>query len=872
MLVPGCGHHSLPTVLPPPLRRPAAVSSDGHRSSAALIWPFDIQQTFCCTCGSRRYVPDQTASPRQRSGWGELGSSDSWLLADSLFSNVCCSASPEQLRIQSKSTVDNRRGTNENLPLVDQTNRRSGSERHVPSRNSASSCFTSSLPGSRRHADRTSPLNIDLDDIVFGPPRMAFSSARGNKTLENEKGVRDADAQGRTNLRTRSGDTDVDRLRDGRNTNLRRGDADQDSDGWSMVKPRKSFGTEGAERFHGKMGGNFRDERRPTRERDDRDATRDRQARPFDSFVRGGDAVADGGEGRPRNGLSRNKLDTWRPGDAVKEPPPPPSAEKRDRDRTKSWRDRDSREPEPADDRGSGRAPDRRWGRDRDQRVERDPEWLDEPQVEQKEAHTQQDFQKWMEQMKAAKSGASAASKPAAAGPTDAVAEASKPAAPSPTVEAGPDKFFMAFGSNASLDVASPSEKKEASSKAKPAGKSSRFTSFFNSQPQQDGRPRTEASTPLTGPPANVPAAAALMAGLGLGLGAAHAPGAAPPPEEERQAFQQLLAKLQKQSMSATPPGVSPFPAPQQGNPLDVGKKNAITSPEPFQQYGGERRDGPMRRPPSQQPHEILAPRPQQQSARPDQLLQDLVGHHQRVSSQGSGRPEPNVARNNSNTEFLMNLMRAAPEAQRPELQARMPQQQPPHQLHKPGQMTPYSEREPEFPGRENRGAQRQMRPQPPPGFPMDEPFHNPDQDHRQNQPTQILQRPPPPPGLDQMPPDWMARGGQMPPPQQRGPMIPPPGLAGGPSRNMPMPHMFPPNFPPGGLPPPPEAMGGMPPRNMAMPPPGFFAGPPPQGFLPPGLGGFNGPPGPDAHAFGGSPYEGRMPPSGGRGANYGRP
>ncbi|PNY23208.1 Uncharacterized protein TCAP_06847 [Tolypocladium capitatum] len=757
-------------------------------------------------------------------------------------------ASPDQLRIQSKPPVDSRRGTND-IPLVDQTNRRSGSERHVPSRNSA-----------------------NPDDIVFGPPRMAFSSARGNKTLENEKGVRDADAQGRTNLRSRNAEADVDRLRDSRNTNHRRGDADQDSDGWSMVKPRKSFGTEGAERFHGKMGGNFREERRPTRERDDRDATRDRQARPFDNFVRGGDAPADGGEGRPRNGLGRNKLDTWRPGDAAKDPPP--LTEKRDRDRTKSWRDRESKEPEASDDRGSGRAPDRRWGRDRDQRVEREPEWFDEPQVEQqREAHTQQDFQKWMEQMKATKSGASAASKPTATGPTEAVAEAPKPVAPSPTVETGPDKFFMAFGSNASLDAVGSSEQKETTSKAKTAGKSSRFTSFF-SQPQQDGRPRTDASTPLDEPPANGPAAAALMAELGLGMGASHAPGAAPPPEEERQAFQQLLAKLQKQSMGATPPAASPFAAPQQGNPLDAGKKSAITSPEPFQQYCGERRNGPMGRPPSQQPREILAPRPHQQSARPDQLLQDLVVHHQRVSSQGSGRPEPNAARNSSNTEFLMNLMRAAPEAQRPEQQARMPQPQPHPQHHKLGQMTHYTEREPEFPGRENRGIQRQMRQQPPPGFPIDESFHNADQDHRQNHPTQILQRPPPPPGLDQMPPDWIARGGQMPPPQQqRGPMIPPPGLAGGPNRNMPMPHMFPPNFPPGGMPPPPEAIGGMPPRNMPMPPPpGFFAGPPPQGFMIPGIGGFNGPPGPDAHAFGGSPFEGRMPPPGGRGANYGRP
>ncbi|KAJ6445030.1 kinase-like domain-containing protein [Purpureocillium lavendulum] len=722
-------------------------------------------------------------------------------------------ATPEQLRAQPvKTTTDRTQRTTDN-PLVDQSNRRQGVERHV-SRNSA-----------------------NPEDIVFGPPRMAFSSARGNKSIDDKTF---GQLDGRTGLRNRSGDLDVDRLRDGRSANLRRNDADQDSDGWSTVKPRKSFGAEGAERFHGKMGGNYRDEKRPPRDRDDREPTRDRPTRAFDSFVREREATPET-EPRPRNGAGRSKLDTWRSGNDTKESAPTP--EKRERDRTKSWRDRD-RDTEPAEEqRGGGRNTDRRWGRDRDQRVERDPEWLDEPQPEQREAHTQQDFQKWMEQMKAAKSGASAAAA-AATKPNPAVSETvevAKPAAPSPAVEAGPDKFFMAFGggSSASLPVASPPEQIEVApaAKAKPAGKSSRFTSFF-AQPQPDGRTRQ---------------------------------GHPSAPDDERQAFQQLLAKLQKQSMSATPPGASPFPLPQQGNHLDQSKKSAITSPEPFQQYGGDRRDGPMGRPPSQQPREILAPRPQPQTARPDQLLNELVGHHNRVSSQGSGRADPGAARNNSNTEFLMNLMRPGLATQQSDHQVRMQQQQQ-QQPQKPAQMTPYSEREMEFPGVENRNSQRQGRNQPPPGFPMDDSFHGADQEQRQNQPPQILQRPPPPPGLNQMPPEWMTRG-QMPPPQQRGPMGPPPGLAGEPNRNMPVPHMFPPNFPPGAMPPPPEALGGMPPRNMPMPPPGFFAGPPPQGFLPPGLGAFNGPPGPESHGFGGSPFEGRgMPPAGNRGTSYGRP
>ncbi|CAM1511787.1 Fc.00g093000.m01.CDS01 [Cosmosporella sp. VM-42] len=748
--------------------------------------------------------------------------------------------SEPNLRSQNKTTADRPR-TNDN-PLLDQTNRRPGLDRHV-SRNSA-----------------------NPEDIVFAPPRMAFASARGNKSLENDKGIKEAvEGQSRFgNFRSRNGDTDAERFREGRNTNsFRRRDGDQESEGWSTVKPRKSFGHEGAERFHGRMGGNFRDERRQPKEREERETTsRDRPLRNFDSFSR--EKEADEGDARPNNGLGRNKSESW----FKPEPKETHVPEKRERiDKAKSWRDRDNRDVEPAEDRNSGRTHGGRWGRE--QRVEREPEWFDEAVEDQPEAHTQQDFQKWMESMKT-KNSSSGPSKTVTVETAEAIIEAEKPPVQSaPAVESGPDKFFMAFASNAGLDTATtPGELKETSNKSKPAGKSSRFTSFF-SQPQEEARGRTEPPTPMADIPLNggnggMPPMPPMpsMPPMPMGMGA----GQPPAPEEERQAFQQLLAKLQKQTMSATPPGPSPFAAPPQGTPTDNGRKSAITSPEsPFQQYGADRRmEMPMGRPPPQHAQEILAPRPQQQSARPEQLLQDLVSQHQRATSQGSGRPD--TARNNSNTEFLMNLMRAPPDQQRSEqfmMRMQQPQKQP--------QMPPPNEREPDF-LRDNRGPpQRQMRPQPPPGFPTDEPFQHADPDQRPNQPTQILQRPPPPPGLDQMPPNWMP-GGQMPPPQQRGPMFPPPGLAGGPNRNIPMPHMFPPNFPPGAMPPP-EAMG-MPPRNMPPPPPGFFGGPP-HAFLPPGLGGFNGPLGPDSHAFAGGPFEGRgMPPAGnpGRGPQYGRP
>lgn len=723
---------------------------------------------------------------------------------------------PPEVRVQTKTTNDRPRPSDN--PLLDQNNRRTGIG----------------------HASRNS---TNPEDIVFAPPRMAFaSSGRGSKTLESDKSTKDIDPVGRFGLRNRNSEADGDRLR-APNALRRRGENDLDSDGWSTVKPRKSFGAEGAERFHGRMGGNFRDEKKPLRD-SDRDATRDRPTRVSDALTRDKDIENDN---RTRNSAGRSKADSWHKPEPVAADSP--ATERKERDRTKSWRDRDT--SETTDDRANGRgaAPDRRWARDREQRVERDPEWFDEPAEALREAHTQQDFQKWMEQMKKGRGGGDAAPAPAPAPVPELAAEAERPHLPHQpisAVENAPDKFFLAFGGRqSSLEPTSPpSEANEAPAKPKAAGKSSRFTSFFH-QPQDEQRSRVEQSTSVP------PQATQYPPGLGP------IPVQAPPPEEEKQAFQQLLLKLQKQSMSATPPAPSPFAPPPMGNHPDMGKKSNLASPEPFQQYGGERANG-MGRPPPQHVQEILAPRPQQQTARPDQLLQDLVGHHQRISSQSSGIPDQ--ARNNNNTEFLMNLMRMGPGA--PPLSMAQSQPQPQKQ------QAPMLESD--FSPRENRGLQRQMRPQPPPGFPLEESFHNAERDSRLGQPTQILQRPPPP--MDQMPPNWMASGGQMPPPQQRGPMMPPPGLPGGLSRNVPMPHMFPPNFPPGGMPPPPEAMAGMPPRNMPPPPPGFFNGPP-HGFMPPGLGGFNGPPGPP-EAFGGSPFEARgMPPgAAGRGAAFGRP
>lgn len=780
-------------------------------------------------------------------------------------------------------------------------------------------------------------MTQDPEDIILGPPRTNFASATllrssNHKAGENDKTFRDSD---RFNFRNRpelsDSNTDRgDRFRDGgsgRSTNFRRrGEADQDSEGWSTVKPRKSFGHEGAERFHGRMGGGggggggagggggggggssggggndrySREERRP-RDRDDADGGRDRPRRNFEHSSR--DKDGDEADTPRRNGLARGRSDPWFKDSNTNDERP----SQRERiDRAKSWRDRDT-DGDHHRERNSERTFERRWDRDRDGRAERDPEWL-EPAEEKAGGHTEEDFKKFMESMKARGGGGAqkheekTSTATAEASASDSFFELEKTKAESaPAVELGPDRFFEQFAKSAGLDEASPSVEVAKDSAKSKGGKSSRFTSFFSAQ--EDTRVKTEPPTPaaVQHPP---PTAPPPFNGMGAMAAAAAAAAAAQPPQSdpaEKEAFQVLLQKLHRQTLqsSTTPsnqsafqehsqPPPQPQPQPQLPPALhpqevrpDIRQKHSMTSPEPFQQYLRDRReDARFQSAPQPSLQDILAaramagpplPPSQPQAPRPDQMLQELIGQRQHAQSQTSGRLEHNSVPDQQ-AAFLMKLIqnhRNAPEARRTEeLLVRMPQPQ------KQVSVPPLSERdlEAEFHReRERIGVpqQQQQRAMPRQGLPglFDDQFQRaPEPDNRPPpQPTQILQRPPPPPGLDhQMHAPFMPGGAQPLPPQPQRPMIPPPGLVGNPAR--PMPGMFPPNFPPGAFPMP-DGMPGPPPRNMG-PPPGFFAGPPPPGppgFMPPPGMGFQGPP--EGLAF---PFDGRgMPPPG---AGFRRP
>lgn len=723
------------------------------------------------------------------------------------------------------------------------------------------------------------------DEIILGPPGTKFASAtltRNNRISgELEKGPKDSDRQDRLAFRTRTGDSDTnvtnDRFRD-RNTRLdfrRRGDQDQDSDGWSTVKPRKSFGAEGAERFTGRMGGTGerfggRDDRRPRDRGDERD-NGDRRSRNLDGLR---DNNADEAETPRRNGLNRGKTEPWFREPINESPSADTAITNRERiDRAKSWRDRD---PDASDRRGDDRRGDRtndknyerRWDRDRDQRIERDPEWMDEPFEEKPQKRTEEDFRKFLQDMKAREPAtgvalkeerqAATTEKPTAENSADAE---SRPA-PSSTVDLAQDKFFAQFSGGVALTPGTPAAENKDSQQAKG---NSKFMKFLT---QEDNRPRFDPPTPATRAP-------------GGGSMSDH-PGQNDP---DKEAFQNLLLKLQTSNrpaiQAAGPPPQAvlrmfeqhqvPFPTQE---PRDPQPKH-VASPESFQQYGGNPR---MRALPQQLHQNLISPRqmvpPTQPPpvSRPEQALQELLAQRQNLPSQGSNRGSQNGSQSTNNTEFLMRLMqshREAPEPPRPELQVRMPQ--PTKQVslaNIPDHEADY-QRERERVGAmrqpQAQQQQQQMRlQQGPPGF-MDEQFHAPDMDSRP-QPTHILQRPPPP-GLDHhgMHPFPMGGGGvggpggnQMPPPPQR-PMIPPPGLGAPRNPNIPnmpnLPGMYPSNFPPqgppvfGAPPPPHEGMSGPPPGAMGrmLPPPGFYGGPL-QGFMPPA------PPGMSPGGFQGSP------------------
>lgn len=260
-------------------------------------------------------------------------------------------------------------------------------------------------------------------------------------------------------------------------TNGRRSGRD-DKDDWG-TRPRRTFGQEDTGDRRVKRDGDRWDSRDFREHRDQQEAGNDRGHR--------------GEQGKYPNrrdaqGKSRHDHPSWfRDGD---------SQENAEQDEEKTpVRNREWRRGVQGQDRDRDRDRDRDWNRST--KHEQDPEWMDSSnKSDHKEAHTQEDFQRWKERMKSG--GAPPSDETKKKAPPEATSLENKPAEakrtegemfstlePSYKADVGFDDFFGSWGGPKPTqdpghgNVTAASTTKEAQT-AKPA-KSSRFAGFFNS-------------------------------------------------------------------------------------------------------------------------------------------------------------------------------------------------------------------------------------------------------------------------------------------------------------------------------------------------------------------------------------------------------
>ncbi|EDN92383.1 hypothetical protein SS1G_08246 [Sclerotinia sclerotiorum 1980 UF-70] len=710
------------------------------------------------------------------------------------------------------------------------------------------------------HTNRRARNNANPENIQLVPTRTTFSSA--NPARNAIKGIdspdrpalRESESQSKLSYRTKIDDSDDRPRRD----MLRPKPGDGvDPEGWMEVKPRKSFGTEGAERFTGRMGGERHREEKRFKDRDDRDAKE--RPRGFENFSRDKDKNHEQENNRrTANGRGRTEPSWLRENNDG----PPTSRERianaeRFDNRHKSWREKDS------DNRGDRDKGDRRWAdrdRDHDDNNRSLPEWAAEDktiQISQRNdhqksqistannsrKHTAEDMQKWKEAMHSK-------NKP---GVSDTVVEeVTQPKVdehtPFPDVQkakilapldtgTNEDGFFRLWappnndtGLASQFEVGTEHMVKSAVSAA-PGGKTSRFNKFFQQEePSRKVEPQTA-----------IPKASYRLESLNNN---AQSPA-------DKEAMPMILAMLQSSGTPPANPMMQSKPPSQEKQP-----GTPFEGRDPTLQHLPDRHDELRSNAHSyaHNLHDLSAQREQagsQPTVRPEEMLHHLVNQRQHAISQSSFRGEQPRS---EQTAFLMSLMRdaqAAPEPQRTEqiILGHPPRQQPSRQLQHQQQQL---EREQELQAQRERGNPQRR----PPGF-FDEPIYRggppPQHDNSRPQPTHILPRPPP--GLEQLQQGWPGQpSSQHPPPQQFRPAAPP-GLAGNVPRPMQMPQqILPPGFQMAGSMnnfPPPEALAG--PRNMPFNP-AYFNGPPP-GFLPPVMSPFS------AEGMPAFPFDARGPP-----------
>lgn len=330
-----------------------------------------------------------------------------------------------------------------------------------------------------RHMSRGSS-NVP-EDIVLGPPKTSFVSAAGarnqNRNFDSPSrpsfGAQvDEPTKGdRQNFRDRYSrqgarqDADADASQEPRSGNQQHRRTTNEGEPWSGRQSRFS-GQDENERGLRRNG-----QREQERDRDS--FTEARISRGFESHRRD---INEANESR-RNGQGRARNEpSWYRDDKDVEV----SENKRDPARAREWREKPRSNARDPDVDGS-----------RSTKPELDPEWMDEPDVqEKKQAHTQEDFERWKERMKASNGPAQENAPPLGdqrAGHERTISGISSPAGKAKVetplvVDSSTDGFFGLWndlGKNAS---STDEHTKTEATKAK-AARSSKFTGFFGAKP-----------------------------------------------------------------------------------------------------------------------------------------------------------------------------------------------------------------------------------------------------------------------------------------------------------------------------------------------------------------------------------------------------
>ncbi|KAI4223945.1 MAG: hypothetical protein L6R36_005051 [Xanthoria steineri] len=352
------------------------------------------------------------------------------------------------------------RGKNDDPPLHDGLNRRPMFERHT------------SRPSS----------NVP-EDIVLGPPKTAFASAAGARNQ-----VRTFDAASRLSFGAQGDETargDRQNFRDKLAKQGLRNDVEaegaqeprsgaqqhrrgtNDNESWSARQSR-ILGQDESERGSRRNG---------YREQDKDNIHEPRTPRTFDALRR--DATNSETNDTRRNGQGRGRNEpSWYRDDKDAEV----TDSRRTTNKTRDWREKNK---------GNAWETETEWKTGSKQEV--DPEWMDEPDVhEKKQTHTQEDFERWKERMKAG-NGPSQENVPTPSQQRPnherAVSGLASPPAKAKVgtplvVDPSIDGFFGLWNDSskkeASTEEGAPHVKAEAS---KPkAAKSSKFTGFFGAK------------------------------------------------------------------------------------------------------------------------------------------------------------------------------------------------------------------------------------------------------------------------------------------------------------------------------------------------------------------------------------------------------